>query len=50
MIGKLLGHGQMQKTALYAHLARDSVKVSAVKVTESIGADMVTGSEASDAV
>ena len=26
MIGKLLGHTQVQTTARYAHLARDTVK------------------------
>ena len=40
MIGKLLGHRQVQTTARYAHLARESVKRSAARVTESIAADM----------
>ena len=40
MIGKLLGHRQVQTTARYAHLARESVKTSAAKVAESIAADM----------
>ena len=38
MIGKLLGHGQVQTTERYAHLARASVKASAAKVADSIGA------------
>ena len=28
MIGKLVGHTQLQTTARYAHLARDTVKAS----------------------
>ena len=40
MIGKLLGHRQVQTTARYAHLARESVKTSAAKVAQSIAADM----------
>ncbi|MDE0101371.1 MAG: tyrosine-type recombinase/integrase [Bryobacterales bacterium] len=40
MIGKLLGHRQVQTTARYAHLARESVKTSAARIAESIAADM----------
>ena len=40
MIGKLLGHRQVQTTARYAHLARESVKTSAARVAGSISADM----------
>ena len=40
MIGKLLGHRQVQTTARYAHLARESVKTSAARVATSIAADM----------
>ena len=40
MIGNLLGHSQVQTTARYAHLARESVKISAAKIAESIGSDM----------
>ena len=40
MIGKLLGHRKVQTTALYAHLARDSVKASAARIAESLRADM----------
>ena len=41
MIGKLLGHTQIQTTARYAHLARDSVRVSAARVAASIGEDIL---------
>ena len=37
MIGKLLGHTQVQTTARYAHLARDTVRASASRVGHSIG-------------
>ena len=40
MIGKLLGHRQVQTTARYAHLARESVKASAARIAESIASDM----------
>ena len=40
MIGKLLGHRKVQTTARYAHLAQDSVKVSAARVAESLRVDM----------
>ena len=43
MIGKLLGHTQVQTTARYAHPARDSVKASASKVADSIDADIPAG-------
>jgi integrase len=38
MIGKLLGHTQMQTTARYAHLAADPVKSAAEEVSASIAA------------
>ena len=41
MIGRLLGHTQVETTARYAHLAEDSVKESAVRVAESIAADVI---------
>ena len=47
MIGKLLGHTQVQTTARYAHLARNSVKVAAVRISDSLEADMDTPSEVS---
>lgn len=36
MIGKLLGHTQVQTTARYAHLANDPVKAAAQKVSDTI--------------
>ena len=42
MIGKLLGHTQVQTTARYAHLARESVKASASRIGDSIGAHILT--------
>ena len=43
MIAKLLGHTQVQTTARYAHLARDSVQESAVRIADSIAADVLCG-------
>ena len=40
MIGKLLGHTQVQTTARYAPLQRDSIKASASRIAGSIGADI----------
>ena len=40
MIGKLLGHTQVQTTARYAHLARDSIQNAAARITGSIGGDL----------
>jgi site-specific recombinase XerD len=37
MIGKLLGHTQVQTTARYAHLADDPIKTAAGKVSDTIG-------------
>ena len=37
VFGKLLGHTQVQTTARYAHLARDSIQTAASRITESIG-------------
>ena len=37
MIGKLLGHTQVQTAARYAHLANNSVKASGSRVGDSIG-------------
>ena len=45
MIGKLLGHSQVQTTARYAHLARNSVKVAAATIADSLDADMDTPPE-----
>ena len=41
MIGKLLGHNQVETTARYAHLARDSVHESAARIAESIAEDIM---------
>ena len=41
MIGRLLGHTQVETTARYAHLAEDTVKESAVRVAESIASDLL---------
>jgi site-specific recombinase XerD len=38
MIGKLLGHTQVQTTARYAHLAADPVKPAADDVAKKIAA------------
>jgi site-specific recombinase XerD len=37
MIGKLLGHTQVQTTARYAHLANGPVTVAAGRVSDMIG-------------
>ena len=47
MIGKLLGHTQVQTTARYAHLARDSIQNAAANITDSIGADLLGSNETS---
>jgi site-specific recombinase XerD len=41
VIAKLLGHSQIQTTARYAHLARESVKASAARVAASIAGDFL---------
>ena len=41
MIGKLLGHSKVETTARYAHLARDTEKVSAARVAGSIEANIL---------
>ena len=41
MIGKLLGHTQVQTTARYAHLANESIKASGSRIADSIGADIL---------
>ena len=43
MIGKLLGHADIQSTARYAHLARETERLSAARVGGSIGADIGAG-------
>ncbi|MCY4452195.1 MAG: site-specific integrase [Immundisolibacterales bacterium] len=42
MIGELLGHRRVRTTERYAHLSRDSVKVSASRVADSIGAAILS--------
>ena len=42
MIGKLLGHTQVETTARYGHLAQHSVRGSAVRVSDSIAADILS--------
>ena len=42
MIGKLLGHTQVQTTARYAHLARDSIQNAAARITGSIGGNKLS--------
>jgi integrase len=41
MIGKLLGHSQVQTTARYAHFAADPVRQAAHKIAQSIAAALV---------
>ena len=41
MIGRLLGHKQIETTARYAHLARDSAQEAAERVAASIAEDML---------
>ena len=41
IIGRLLGHRQVETTARYAHLARDSVTKSAERISISIAADIL---------
>ena len=42
LLGKLLGHTQVQTTARYAHLARDSIQNAAARITESIGGNLIS--------
>ena len=41
MIGRLLGHRQIETTARYAHLARDSAHEAAERVAASIATDIL---------
>ena len=43
MIGRLLGHSEVQTTERYAHLASDWLKEPAERISESIAADILTG-------
>ena len=47
MIGKLLGHTQVQTTARYAHLARDTMEASAARIGGSIEQDLDVSEAAS---
>ena len=47
MIGRLLGHSQMETTARYAHLARDSIRDSAARIADSIAGDIFQDEERS---
>lgn len=44
MIGKLLGHTQVQTTARYAHLAADPLKTAADKIANRLAAALLPGS------
>ena len=48
MIRKLLGHRQIETTARYAHLTRDSVRASADRIADSIAADILAGGSGPD--
>ena len=41
MIGKLLGHTQVQMTTRYAHLAHNSIQTTAAGTTGSIGGNLL---------
>ena len=41
MIGKLLGHTQVQTTARYAHLASDPVKQAATKISDRLASALL---------
>ena len=45
-IARLLGHSQIQTTARYAHLARQSVKTAAIRVADSLADDLDTAPDA----
>ena len=42
-IGRLLGHSEAQMTKRYAHLPEDCVRESAVRISDSIAADILPG-------
>ena len=41
VIGKLLGHSDIETTARYAHLAQDSIHETAERIAQSIAADIL---------
>jgi integrase len=43
VIGKLLGHTQIQTTARYAHLASDPMKAAANKISDRLASALVGG-------
>jgi hypothetical protein len=43
MIGKLLGHTQIQTTARYAHLASDPMKKAANKISDRLASALLGG-------
>ena len=45
VIGKLLGHTQVQTTVRYAHLARDSIQIAAARITGSISGNLSSVSQ-----
>ena len=45
MIGKLLGHTQVQTTAKYAHLASDPVKQAATKISDRLALALLGASD-----
>ena len=47
MIARLLGHAEVQTTARYAHLTRESMNASAARIAASIGEDILRGSAGS---
>jgi integrase len=49
MIGKLLGHTQVQTTARYAHLASDPVKQAATKISDRLALALLGGVDDSNA-
>ena len=48
MIGRLLGHSQVETTARYAHLASDSAHDAAARIAASIGDDLLGGTAGGD--
>ncbi len=42
VIGKLLGHSNIETTARYAHLSRDAIHETAERIAESIAADILS--------
>ena len=49
MIGRLLGHSELQATERYAHLDRDWVREAVVRISESIASDILAGYSGAEA-